>query len=322
MTIQSASPENIAYAAEKLRAGELVAFPTETVYGLGADAENPAAIAKIYQAKGRPQDHPVIVHLAKNADMLHWVSAWPIAAQKLAAAFWPGPLTLIVKRNPIIPAVVSGGQDSIGVRCPAHPVAQALLQAFGGGIAAPSANRFGRISPTTAQHVQSELGDAVGCILDGGACAVGIESTIVDVSRGRAVLLRPGQITRVQLEQVLGQTVEMADANAPRASGMLESHYAPTTPMRLITTAQLQQELRCLSATQLPLAVYSHSLPAQHKEGLIWCAAPSTAALYAHALYADLRKLDQQRCQQIWVECVPDTEEWQGVADRLRRAAA
>lgn len=322
MAILFPSAQNIALAVEKLRVGGLVAFPTETVYGLGADAENPAAVASIYQAKGRPQDHPVIVHVAQHVDMAHWAQVWPNDAQKLVAAFWPGPLTLIVKRNPAISAAVSGGQDSIGLRCPAHPVAQALLQAFGGGIAAPSANRFGRISPTTAQHVQNELGEAVDCILDGGSCAVGIESTIVDLSRGRAVLLRPGQITRAQLEQVLGHAVERADAEAPRASGMLESHYAPTTPLRLMTALQLQQALAARVSTGLPVAVYSHSIPQVSQQGLVWCVAPADALHYAQRLYADLRWLDQQQCQQIWVESVPDTLAWQGIADRLRRAAA
>ncbi len=321
MGIQPATTENIHRAAEKLRAGELVIFPTETVYGVGADARNPVAIAKIYKAKGRPQDHPVIVHLAKEADLSQWAAQWPPQAQKLVDAFWPGPLTLIVKRHPQIPATVSGGQDTIGLRCPSHPVAQALLRAFGGGVAAPSANRFGRISPTTAAHAESELGQAVECILNGGASAIGIESTIVDLSRGHPVLLRPGQISLAHLQEILREPVLPADAQAPRASGMLDSHYAPKTPMYLLSAADITQKLQALSAKQIPLAIYSHSLPAQESLGLTWKTAPINVVAYAHDLYADLRLLDQQGCKQIWVESVPQAVEWQGVADRLRRAS-
>ncbi|TAK90157.1 MAG: threonylcarbamoyl-AMP synthase [Burkholderiaceae bacterium] len=321
MAIQPATTENINRAAQKLRSGELVIFPTETVYGVGADARNTEAIAKIYKAKGRPQDHPVIVHLAKETDVREWAAEWPPMAQRLVDMFWPGPLTLIVKRNLQIPATVSGGQDTIGLRCPSHPVAQALLHSFGGGIAAPSANRFGRISPTTAAHAESELGRYVECILNGGASAIGIESTIVDLSRGYPVLLRPGQISRVALQEVLSEPIRTADAQAPRASGMLESHYAPKTPMYLLSAADITKKLQSLSARQTPLAIYSHSLPALDGQGLTWKAAPVNVVAYAHDLYADLRQLDQQGCKQIWVEAVPQSIEWQGVADRLFRAS-
>lgn len=327
MPIFPFSSETIAQAAIRLRAGDLVAFPTETVYGVGANAENPAAVTKIYQVKGRPSTHPVIVHLAKNGNVHHWAKEWPTAAEKLTAIFWPGPLTLIVKRKPEISDVVTGGQDTIALRCPAHPVAQALLTAFGGGIAAPSANRFGRISPTTAEHVQTELGKDVDFILDGGACQIGIESTIIDLSRGYPVLLRPGQITRRQLEEALGQPIQIIEAKKvtdllshPRAPGMLESHYAPQTPLRLFTAGELQQYLTAAQSIPNPLAVYSYSLPEQKLNRGVWKKASNTVTIYAQKLYADLRELDQMKCKEIWVEKVPESMEWQGVADRLQRA--
>ncbi len=235
------SAEAIEDAAARLDAGELVAFPTETVYGLGADAQNPAAVARIYAAKGRPANHPVIVHLAPGSDPGYWVEALPADAKKLIDAFWPGPLTLILKRATHIPDAVSGGQDSVGLRCPSHPVAQALLRAFDarrgghGGVAAPSANRFGHVSPTTAQHVRDEFGDAVH-VLDGGPSDVGIESTILDLSRGFPALLRPGHVSPRQIADVLGVAPRLpdgSDATAPRASGTLKAHYAPRTPLAL-----------------------------------------------------------------------------------------
>jgi len=234
------TPAEIAHAAERLEAGGLVAFPTETVYGLGGDAESPDAVARIYAAKGRPATHPVIVHLSPAADPAYWVSELGADARQLIEAFWPGPLTLILKRAAHIPDAVSGGQDSVGLRCPSHPVAQALLSAFKGGqggIAAPSANRFGHVSPTTAQHVREEFGSSVE-VLDGGPCEVGIESTIIDLSRGFAALLRPGHITPRQIADVLGVAPRLpdgSDATAPRASGTLKAHYAPRTPLALLT---------------------------------------------------------------------------------------
>ncbi|MFW2401175.1 L-threonylcarbamoyladenylate synthase, partial [Burkholderia pseudomallei] len=242
------SAEAIEDAAARLDAGELVAFPTETVYGLGADAQNPAAVARIYAAKGRPANHPVIVHLAPGSDPGYWVEALPADAKKLIDAFWPGPLTLILKRATHIPDAVSGGQDSVGLRCPSHPVAQALLRAFDarrgghGGVAAPSANRFGHVSPTTAQHVRDEFGDAVH-VLDGGPSDVGIESTILDLSRGFPALLRPGHVSPRQIADVLGVAPRLpdgSDATAPRASGTLKAHYAPRTPLALAAFERLE----------------------------------------------------------------------------------
>lgn len=248
----------LAQAAQKLAAGGLVAFPTETVYGLGGDAENPDAIAAIYAAKGRPANHPVIVHVAPEADLSYWASSIPAEARALIQAFWPGPLTLILPRASHIPAAVSGGQNSVGLRCPSHPVAQALLREFArlkpgghGGVAAPSANKFGHVSPTQAAHVQAEFPELAEdrlMVLEGGPSQVGIESTIVDVSRLDEgigpVLLRPGHITSEQLARVLGKPPGRPDDAAPRVSGSLKAHYAPNTPLRLVTRAQLQAMAR------------------------------------------------------------------------------
>jgi L-threonylcarbamoyladenylate synthase len=315
-------------AAAILRAGGLVAFPTETVYGLGADASNPAAVAKIFAAKGRPQDHPVIVHLGSIELLPLWAGEIPAAAHKLAAAFWPGPLTLILKRAAGASDSITGGQDTVGVRIPGHPVALELLQAFAGeeggrvfsGVAAPSANRFGRISPTTAGHVRAELGAAVDCVLDGGECAVGIESTIVDLSRGRAVLLRPGEITPAQVAAVLGAEVELPDAAAPRVSGALASHYAPRTPLHLVAAAELPARLAELRGKRL--AVLARAVAAPGLKDVSWQTAPRAVAGYAHELYASLRRLDDLGCDAILVEAPPSAPEWQGVNDRLRRASS
>tara|TARA_R110001599_G_scaffold64023_3_gene179011 strand:- start:637701 stop:638723 length:1023 start_codon:yes stop_codon:yes gene_type:complete len=319
----------ISDAARRLEQGELVAFPTETVYGLGADAENPEAVARIYQAKGRPSNHPVIVHLAPDADITHWAQSVSADAHKLMAAFWPGPLTLILKRASDIPDAVSGGQDSIGLRCPSHPVAQALLKTFKqgkGGIAAPSANKFGHVSPTTAQHVRDEFtaefvaDGLVQTILEGSQSEVGIESTIVDMSRGRPVLLRPGHISAAHIAAVLGQMPLMADATAPRASGTLESHYAPQTPVVLIAADRVFDTVQHLYANQKSIALMHHSN--QPKLPLVAeCMLPASAADYAHQLYAAMRKLDAVQADVILVETPPTDTEWDGINDRLRRAA-
>lgn len=313
-------------AARRLERGELVAFPTETVYGLGADAENSCAVAYIYEAKGRPSNHPVIVHVAPEADIGYWAQSISDDARKLIAAFWPGPLTLILKRAANIPATVSGGQDSIGIRCPSHPVAQALLRTFkqgNGGIAAPSANKFGHVSPTTAQHVRDEFGSdrngLVQCVLDGGQSEVGIESTIVDMSRDRAVLLRPGQISAEQLGEVLGYMPSQADAEAPRASGTLVSHYAPHTPVALVDSEQLTATLNSLKACSRRVAVM-HYMPLKN-DATASAAMPINPAGYAHDLYAALRAMDDIHADVILVEAPPTTDQWNGVNDRLRRAA-
>jgi L-threonylcarbamoyladenylate synthase len=322
------TPAEIERAAATLRAGGLVAFPTETVYGLGADACNPAAVARIFAAKGRPQDHPLIVHLAGVELLPQWAREIPPAVHKLAAAFWPGPLTLILKRADGVPDCVTGGQDSVGLRIPGHPVALALLRAFAGaegarrysGVAAPSANQFGRVSPTTAAHVRAELGAALDCVLDGGECDVGIESTIVDLSRDRAVLLRPGRITPAQIAAVIGAQVELADAAAPRVPGAMASHYAPRTPLELVTAAGLPARLSALRGTRVAVLARTEA-PASPKD-VSWHAAPRSAAGYAHELYASLRRLDALGCALILVEMPPATPEWQGVCDRLQRASS
>lgn len=312
----------IARAAGLLKAGELVAFPTETVYGLGADASNAEAVRKVFAAKGRPADHPLIVHLADVAQLGDWAREVPAFAQVLAKTYWPGPLTLVFKRHPRVPDAVTGGQDTVAIRVPSHPLAQQLLRAFGGGIAAPSANRFGRVSATTAAHVREEFGDVVACVLDGGAADVGIESTIVDCSRTAPVLLRPGSITPQQLEQVLEMPLAAPDAQAPRVSGSLEKHYAPRTPVMLMEGDLIVELAHSLARQGKRVAVLARTTLQPMVEGLVWQAAPRDAAAYAHELYASLRALDQAGCDAMLVEQPPDEPQWLAVRDRLMRAAA
>ena len=336
MLIASA-PGAIEAAAQQLAAGRLVGMPTETVYGLAADAGNASAVQRIFEAKGRPSDHPLIVHIAPPAtlDAAGWrAAAAPFArdlpefASALMQAFWPGPLTLILPRRPEVAAVAAGGQDSVGLRCPSHPVAQSLLlaaQALGvAGVAAPSANRFGRVSPTTAAHVSEEfaaLGDGALLILDGGACPVGIESTLVDCSRGAPVLLRPGSITAAQIEAACGLAVRERDAAAPRASGTLVSHYAPRATVRLMPAQQLQAALDVLGSDAKNIAVYArHALRAAR--AVPQRRMPDDAHQAAHELFAVLRELDATGVRLIWVETPPDGPAWDGVRDRLQRAAA
>jgi len=319
----SVTAADIAAAVQRLEAGELVGLPTETVYGLAADAENPQAVAKIYAAKGRPADHPVIVHVARDADLAHWASTVPEAARALAAAFWPGPLTLILPRRPGVATACAAGQDSIGLRCPAHPVAQAVLGQFRhgrGGLAAPSANRFGRISPTTAAHVRAELGDDL-LVLDGGACAVGIESTIVDCTVQPPRILRPGQLQADALAQVLGvpaSTLLRPTEGAPRVAGALPAHYAPRTPLLLRSREQIDADWPRQTAAGQRIGVLALAAPAAGAAH--WLALPATPAEYARRLYAALRELDSAQLDQIWVEELPDTPPWLALRDRLRRA--
>jgi L-threonylcarbamoyladenylate synthase len=314
-----------ARAAAALAAGELVAFPTETVYGLGARADDDAAVAKIFTAKGRPADHPLIVHVAEAADALAFAAAMPPVAQRLIDELWPGPLTIVVERAAGMAGAAAGGQRSIGLRCPAHPVAKALLtaaRALGvAGVAAPSANRFGRISPTRAAHVAEEFGEPL-LVLDGGACRVGIESSIVDCTRGRPVLLRPGMLTRAQLEAAAGEPLHEPDADAPRAPGALQAHYAPRAKLRLMPTQMLNTALQLLGPQSPRLAVYSRSLPANVGRGLLHRRMPSRPEAAAHELFQVLRELDAEGVPLIWVEEPPPEPEWDGVRDRLQRAAA
>jgi L-threonylcarbamoyladenylate synthase len=301
-------------AAQILRAGGLVAFPTETVYGLGADAANASAVSKLYAVKGRPAGHPVIVHFASAELAFKWASEVPDAARQLAKKFWPGPLTLILKRSAKAKDFVTGGQDSVGLRVPSHPVAQQLLNEFGGAIAAPSANRFGLVSPTTAAHVREDLGKDVELVLEGGPSEVGIESTIVDLSGGAAVLLRPGRISKLQLEQVVGLIGHPAPAS-PRHSGGLEKHYAPRTPAMLVPTYDLDKEI---AKGKDKVAVLAFSRPDERVD--YWLRMPRDAQAYAQKLYAALRELDTAGCERILVEAPPETPEWAAVTDRLRRA--
>ena len=306
--------DNITKAVEILRAGGLVAIPTETVYGLGADASNPEALRKIFLAKQRPMDHPLIVHLAEIAQLSQWVKEIPESALKLARAFWPGPMTMIFKKAPGVLDLVTGGQDTVGIRIPNHPIAQILLKAFNGGIAAPSANRFGRISPTTAEAVREELGDAVDLVLDGGQCEVGVESTIIDVSGEQPTILRPGMITAAQITAVLHQSVAAKKKDAPRVSGSHESHYAPVTKTRLISSTEIAQ----LTEQDMPFVVVGFAENSIGKSVVM----PRDAKLYAHDLYQVLRDLDKRKFRQIIIESVPEGGEWDAVRDRLQRAAS
>lgn len=334
LTLNARDPAAIEQAASRLAAGGLVGMPTETVYGLAADAGNASAVSRIFTAKGRPSDHPLIVHIppaeagdwrASVAQLAHSVPDFAVA---LMAAFWPGPLTLILPRRPEVAAVAAGGQDSVGVRCPAHPVAQSLLKAARAhgvlGVAAPSANRFGRVSPTTAAHVAEEfadLGDEQLLILDGGACPVGIESTIVDCSRGFPVLLRPGMLTPTQIEAACGQPLRERDETAPRASGTLESHYAPRAKVRLMSGEQIQAALDVLGPDAKHIAVYTRTTQ-RAARAVVQRRMPADAAACAQELFAVLRELDATGVKLIWVETPPEGAEWDGVRDRLQRAAA
>ncbi len=315
-------------AVDILRAGGLIAFPTETVYGLGADASNPQAVAKIFAAKGRPADHPLIVHIPDASHLGRWARDIPAQARLLAEKFWPGALTLILKRRDGVPDAVTGGQDTVGLRVPSHPLARELLAAFGGGIAAPSANKFGRISPTTAQHVRDDLGDAVPLVLDGGPCPIGIESTIVDLTGEHAVILRPGALSAFDVGRVLGRApLSFDDPLAPqdlaknRASGTLAAHYAPRTPLILMPDDSLPIALGNAIARRERIAVLAtHPAPFE-MPNLFWREAPADPAGFARELYTSLRELDALACERIYVQ-KPVGEPWQAVLDRLRRAAA
>lgn len=321
---QPALSLDVERAAALLIEGELVAFPTETVYGLGADASNPAAVAQIFAVKGRPAGHPVIVHLARGADPAdYFARAVPDIAYRLMASFWPGPLTLILARQNDHASAAAGGQASIGLRCPDHVLAQQLLRCVAAqkphaGLAAPSANRFGQVSPTTAEHVRREFGAHL-AVLDGGPCRIGIESTILDLSRYDklgAVLLRPGEISRQALSEVLGHEPSSIDRDAPRASGTLASHYAPSKPVRLV----LPSELEHLDDT---VAVWAFTAaPAARAGSSPWLMAPADVHAYASAMYAVLRMLDLSRAQSIAIEQPPQSPAWEAVNDRLTRAAA
>ncbi len=313
----------IDYAVDLLRQGRLVAFPTETVYGLGADAANAEAVRGIFKAKGRPADHPLIVHIAGGDQLTDWARHVPDAAKLLAEHFWPGPLAMILNKKPEVPLVVTGGQQTVGLRVPDHPVALSLLRKFGGGIAAPSANRFCRISPTRAVHVEEELGDAVDLILDGGSCQVGVESTIIDLSGLRPRLLRPGKITREQIEALLETELIMEaqqEQTAIRAPGMMTVHYAPITPALLCNADRLAALAGQLveQGKRIGILAYRQAIKEGRHTHLIKM--PLQADDYAQALYAALHELDHQGLDLILVEQPPDGEAWRAIIDRLGKA--
>lgn len=335
----------IARVAALLASGGLIGLPTETVYGLAADASNPQAVARIFAAKGRPADHPVIVHLAHAAEIREWAIDIPDAAWTLAAAFWPGPMTLILKRAPHVQDAVTGGQDTVGLRVPSHPMGHAVLAAFAqarkqldastpAGIAAPSANQFGHVSPTTAQHVRDEFGDVLDFVLDGGACEVGIESTIVDLSAGEVRVLRPGSITIEAVKSALGAasgdrlaeeplperllaTAANAKPATPRVSGSLDAHYAPRTRTTLAAEHEVAHTLALHPGKRVAVLSFS---PTRVPNTLHWLASRQVR-VYAHNLYAHLRAMDIAGCDLILIESPPQTAEWEGINDRLRRAA-
>lgn len=330
MILDGQQASSIQAAAQALAQGRLLGLPTETVYGLAADSDNDAAVAQIFAAKGRPANHPLIVHVANAEAITRYAKEVPLFAQQLIDAFWPGPLTVILPRLPGAANASTGGQDSVGLRCPSHPVAQAVLKACQQlhppvwGVSAPSANKFGRVSPTTAQHVAAEFGDDL-LVLDGGACEVGIESTIVDCTRGVPVLLRPGAITRDDIERACGQrplSKEELSTQTPRASGTLLAHYAPNAKVRLMDAQQLKAAVEILGKDAPALAIYHRSPLRSTARQLQLRAMPDNAADAARQLFGDLRALDALGVPLIWVETPPASADWEGVRDRLQRAAA
>lgn len=308
----------ISQAAACLRAGGIVAFPTETVYGLGADAANEAAIRRVFQVKERPYDHPLIVHISDVTQLAHWAREVPPAALKLAAAFWPGALTFVLPKKAHVLDCVTGGQDTVGLRMPNHPVALALLQAFGGGLVGPSANKFTHVSPTTAAAVHDELGEAVDIILEGGACDVGIESTILDLSGDVPLILRPGMVSPSAISAVLNQAVAVKDEKTAttRVAGMHPVHYAPTTATYLLEDTALPT----LQTNQSPAVLLTHSHINTSSSSWTILSMPQEPVAYAHELYQTLRKVDKQGYRSIFIEALPFGAEWDAIRDRVKRA--
>ena len=319
--IVRATQVEIESAVQALRDGELVAFATETVYGLGANAQNPAAVAKIFKAKGRPPNHPVIVHLDSPRFLHRWVREVPEVAMRLAERFWPGPFTMVMPRAANVHDVITGGQDTIAIRVPAHPMAQQLLTAFGGGIAAPSANRYGRLSPTRAEHVREELGDAVRVILDGGECQIGLESTIVSFEGNGVRLLRPGSVTATQISAVVGELFSDDGRPVPRVPGSPPTHYAPTTHMTIVPAGEIDAQADAASSGGRRVAVLAQRLPLRAHKYATWINAGRRPENYGRDLYANLRTLDKAGCRRILVQAVPDGERWDAIRDRLVHAA-
>jgi L-threonylcarbamoyladenylate synthase len=320
--LRRATQQELEAAVTALRNGELVAFPTETVYGLGANARDPSALRRIFEAKRRPASHPLILHLDSVRFLPRWACEVPAQADVLADRFWPGPLTLVLKRNPEVSDVLTGGQDTIAVRVPSHPMALQLLTAFGGGIAAPSANRYGRLSPTRAEHVREELGDAVSVILDGGESTIGLESTIVSLVDGPPRLLRPGAVRIDQLRELLPD-IEVGPApGAPRTPGSTPQHYAPQTRVVIVSTPELEPRIEELLVAQHRVAVLAQRPPRLARANVTWINAGRRVDVYQHDLYANLRSLDKAGAAAILVEEVPDGLPWAAVRDRLARASA
>lgn len=322
MVIGRVLQEEVQEAVEALRAGELVAFPTETVYGLGANANNPDAVRKIFRLKGRPSTHPVIVHIDHPRYLQRWVRDMTPEAKKLADAFWPGPLTLVAKRALAVNDVITGGQDTVAIRVPNHPVAQQLLNAFGGGIAAPSANRYGHVSPTRAEHVREEFGDDLKIVLDGGDCKVGLESTIVACLGDAPRVLRPGSISLSQLRAVVPTIQTGPNPAAPRVPGSTTRHYSPQTPVNVVANRRLEQVMNEFRENHEKVAVLAQRPPVTTNEFMTWINAGTRPDLYARQLYANLRTLDKAGAKVILVEEVPEGERWDAVRDRLKRAAS
>jgi len=335
MVLDGQSSQSIALAAQALQRGDLIGLPTETVYGLAADACNAQAVAKIFSSKGRPSDHPLIVHVTDIENAERFARDIPDFAKRLIDAFWPGPLTLILPRIADVATAAAGGQNSVGIRCPSHLIARQILLAAQNlgvwGVAAPSANKFGRVSPTTAAHVCEEFGEAL-LVVDGGACDVGIESAIVDCTRGHPVLLRPGVLTLEQLSAACGEKVllegEMLTKvlSAPKASGTLAAHYAPVAKLFLMNKQEMEQKLAQRNESS-PIAIWSRAPlnarsqePSDENSGISWQEMPSDPVQCAHALFAQLRAFDSLGVNQIWVELPPSNSAWEGVHDRLRRA--
>ncbi|MDE2490392.1 MAG: threonylcarbamoyl-AMP synthase [Elusimicrobia bacterium] len=315
-----AGPEAVAEAAALLRAGALVAFPTETVYGLGARAFDPAAARRVYRAKGRPSDNPLIVHVASSGDLPRVVRRVTPLARRLIAAFWPGPLTLVLEKTARVPAAVTGGRSTVAVRCPSHPAARALLRALGEPIAAPSANRSGRPSPTAAAHVRRDLGGRIPLILDGGPCRRGLESAIVDARGRRPVLLRPGTISPERIARAAGAPVEAPGRSAPAAPGTKHRHYAPTCRVVLVPPALVRNG--ALGRVKTPRAGLVHRAPFSGKRPSFVRRVPGDVSAYARALFSSLREAEAAGVRTLYVETVPDRGVGRAVMDRLRRAAA
>ena len=314
--------DEIDQAVEALREGEVVAFPTETVYGLGADASNPDAVRKIFELKGRPATHPLIVHIEHPRALERWALSVPPAAAALAEKFWPGPLTLILRRAPAVDLAITGGQDTVAVRVPGHPVAQQLLRAFGSGIAAPSANRYGRISPTRPEHVREEFGDDVRIVLDGGDCKIGLESTIVSCVDAVPRILRPGSLTLTQLRTVVPELQAGPDNGAPRVPGSDAKHYAPRTSLSIVASRTLEDVVSQLTENREKIAVLAMRPPRVANKYMTWINAGRRADVYGRELYVNLRTLDKSGAKEILVEEVPAGEAWDAVRDRLHRAAS